>query len=89
MDIGQRVVTTGALLVSGLVARKVLDVGWKAVTGHEPPQDPDDPGVKMWEVVVFAAVSGALVGLSRQLATRTAAKWYGGPAAKEMQKKAS
>jgi hypothetical protein len=89
MDIGQRVVTTGALLVSGLVARKVLDVGWKAVTGHEPPQDPDDPGVKMWEVVVFAAVSGALVGLTRQLATRSAAKWYGGSAAKEMQKQAS
>ena len=89
MDIGQRVVTTGALLVSGLVARKVLDVGWKAVTGHEPPQDPDDPGVKMWEVVIFAAVSGALVGLTRQLATRSAAKWYGGSAAKEMQKQAS
>ncbi|KAE8762986.1 DUF4235 domain-containing protein [Georgenia thermotolerans] len=89
MDIGQRVVTTGALLVSGLVARKVLDVGWKAVTGHQPPQDPDDPGVKMWEVVIFAALSGALVGLTRQLAMRGVAKRFSGPAAKEAQQKAS
>ncbi|WP_448073723.1 DUF4235 domain-containing protein [Georgenia yuyongxinii] len=88
MDIGYRIVSTGALLLAGVVTHKVLDLGWRAVTGHEPPQDPDDPGVKMWEVITFAAVSGALVGLSRQLALRGAAKWYGGPAAKEIQKKA-
>jgi hypothetical protein len=88
MDIRYKVVSTGALLLAGLITHKVLDIGWKAVTGNEPPKDPDDVGVKMWEVITFAAVSGALVGLTRQLALRGAAKWYGGPAAKEIQKNA-
>ncbi|MFH5821661.1 DUF4235 domain-containing protein [Georgenia sp. AZ-5] len=88
MEMGYRVVSTGALLVAGLVTNKVLDLGWKAVTGHEPPHDPDDPGVKLWEVLTFAAVSGALVGLTRQLAVRGASKWYRGPGAQDVKRNA-
>jgi len=80
MDIGWKIVSTGSAVVAGILANKLLDVGWKAVTGHAPPgDDGDDPGVSFTEIVVFAAVSGAVVGLSRQLAQRGAAKWYGGP----------
>ena len=51
-----------------------------AVTGHEPPSDdPDGPTVSLTEIFVFAAVSGAVIGISRQLAQAGAAKWYGGP----------
>ncbi|MFD1506201.1 DUF4235 domain-containing protein [Georgenia yuyongxinii] len=88
MDIRYNMVNAGALLLAGLVTDRALKLGWKALTGHEPPQDPDDPGVKMWEVVTFAAVSGALVGLSRQLALRGASKWYSGPAAKQIDRRA-
>ncbi|MHB1064119.1 MAG: DUF4235 domain-containing protein [Georgenia sp.] len=88
MDIGWKLVSAGSLLVAGLVTHKVLNIGWKAVTGHTPPQDPDDPAVDLWEVVVFAAVSGALVGLSRQLALRSASKWYGGPGSRQVDRHA-
>lgn len=79
MDIGWKIVSTGSAVLAGLLANKLLDVGWKAVTGHNPPGDDDDPAVSLTEVIVFAAVSGAVIGLSRQLAQTGAAKWYGGP----------
>ncbi|QDB80492.1 DUF4235 domain-containing protein [Georgenia sp. 311] len=80
MDIGWKIVSTGSAVVAGILANKLLDLGWKAVTGHAPPGDDDgDPSVSFTEIVVFAAVSGAVVGLTRQLAQRGAAKWYGGP----------
>ncbi len=80
MDIGWKIVSAGSAVVAGLLANKLIDIGWKVVTGHEPPSDdPNDPTVSITEIVVFAAVSGAVVGLSRQLAQAGAAKWYGGP----------
>ncbi|HLT83344.1 MAG TPA: DUF4235 domain-containing protein [Phototrophicaceae bacterium] len=83
MDIGWKIVSAGSAVVAGLLANKVLDVGWKLVTGHNPPGDDDnDPAVSLTEIVVFAAVSGAVVGLARQLAQTGAAKWYGGPVEK-------
>ena len=88
MDIGWRAVSGGSFLLAGLLTNKILDVGWKAVTGHEPPHDPDDPGVALWEVLTFAVVSGALVGLTRQLALRGASKFYGGPGAGQIKKNA-
>lgn len=83
MDIGWKLVSAGSAVVAGLIASKVLDIGWKAVTGHKPPGDDDDPAVSLAEIIVFAAVSGAVVGLSRQLAQTGAAKWYGGPVEKK------
>jgi len=84
MDIGWEIVSTGSAVLAGLLANQLLDIGWKAVTGHEPPgDDNDDPAVSLTEVVVFAAVSGAVIGLSRQLAQAGAAKWYGGPVEKK------
>ena len=80
MDIGWKIVSAGSAIAAGFLANKILDVGWKLVTGHEPPSDdPDNPSVSLTEIVVFAAVSGAVIGISRQLAQAGAAKWYGGP----------
>jgi len=83
MDIGWKIVSTGSAVLACVLADKLLDLGWKAVTGHEPPGDDNDPAVSLTEVVVFAAVSGAVIGLSRQLAQTGAAKWYGGPVEKK------
>lgn len=67
-------------LVSALgaatVAKKVLNKGWTAATGKTPPANPADPGVQIWEAVLWAAVSGTLVALARMLATRKAAGYY-------------
>ncbi|MDO5700103.1 MAG: DUF4235 domain-containing protein [Bowdeniella nasicola] len=78
MDIGWKVVSAGAMGIAGTLASKVVTTGWKAVTGHNPPEDPEDPGVQLAEVLTFALISGALMGLARQLALTGASRWYGG-----------
>lgn len=71
----ERVVRTVATLAAGLVTSKVLKVVWKKVTGHEPPEDEKDQDLPLAEIVIFAAISGALVALARTYADRGATKW--------------
>jgi hypothetical protein len=62
--------------VGGKVARRALNSGWTAATGKEPPANPADPDVRMWEAVTWAAVSGTVVALARMLASRRAAGYF-------------
>ncbi|WP_380163708.1 DUF4235 domain-containing protein [Jannaschia sp. R86511] len=52
------------------VVNKALLVTWKAVTGHEAPEEPESPEVRAVEAILFAAISGALVTAVRTMATR-------------------
>jgi len=63
-------------LAGATVAKKALSTGWKAATGKEPPANPADPDVQMWEAVAWAAVSGTSVALARMLASRRAANYF-------------
>ena len=67
-------------LVSALgaaaLAKKAVNTSWKAATGKEPPANPADPEVDIWEAVAWAAVSGTLIALARMLASRRAAGYY-------------
>jgi len=63
-------------LAGATVAKKALNAGWKAATGKEPPANPADPDVEMWEAVAWAAVSGTAVALARMLASRRAANYF-------------
>lgn len=67
-------------LVSALgaaaAAKKVLNSGWTAATGKEPPENPADPDVDVWEAVTWAAVSGTAIGVARMMAGRRAARYY-------------
>ena len=65
-----------AALGGATVARKVLNSGWKAATGKNPPGNPADPDVDFREAVAWAAVSGTVVALARMLASRRAANYY-------------
>lgn len=58
------------------VAKKALNSGWTAATGKQPPANPADPDVEMWEAVAWAAVSGTAIALARMLASRRAANYY-------------
>ena len=58
------------------MARKSLTNAWQAATGKNPPANPADPDVDLWEAVLWAAVSGTAVQLARMLATRRAANYY-------------
>ena len=65
-----------ATLGAAMVAKKAMDTTWKAATGKEPPANPADPEVDIWEAVAWAAVSGTLIALARMLASRKAAGYY-------------
>jgi len=66
----------GSALLGATVAKKVLNTSWKAATGKQPPSNPADPDVALWEAVSWAAASGTFVALARMLATRRAANYY-------------
>ena len=72
-------VWTAFSLVAGLgaaaVTRKLIDRSWKAAAGKNPPENPADPDVDVWEAVLWAAVSGTFVALARMFAQRKAATY--------------
>ena len=63
-------------LVAAAAARKGLNTSWRAATGKQPPENPADPDVDIWEAVVWATVSGTAIGVARMLAGRRAANYY-------------
>lgn len=65
-----------AALGAAAIAKKGINTSWKAATGKNPPANPADPDVDIWEAVAWATVSGTLVQLARMLATRRAANYY-------------
>ena len=65
-----------AALSAAALAKKTLNTSWRAATGKNPPENPADPDVDVWEAVLWAAVSGTFVGLARMLAQRKAAGYY-------------
>lgn len=70
------VFSLGAALGAAAVAKKVIDGSWRAATGKNPPENPADPDVDLWEAVAWAAVSGTAIALARMLASRKAASYY-------------
>jgi hypothetical protein len=70
------VFSLGAALGAAAMAKKGLNTSWRAATGKNPPANPADPDVDLWEAVAWAAVSGTLIGIARMLATRKAAHYY-------------
>jgi hypothetical protein len=70
------VFSLGAALGAAAVARKALDKSWRVATGKQPPENPADPDVDIWEAVAWATVTGAFVALARMYAQRRAASYY-------------
>lgn len=70
------VFSLAAALGAAAVAKKALNTSWRAATGKNPPANPADPDVDVWEAVAWATVSGTLIAVARMLATRKAANYY-------------
>ena len=70
------VFSLASALGAAALAKKGLDTSWKAATGKQPPENPADPDVDLWEAVIWAGISGTLVALARMLAQRRAAGYY-------------
>lgn len=76
MNIGWKVVSAGAGIVSGFLANKIADGLWRAVVGREHPQE-DDYTEPLRDALVFSLVSAVVGSLVNQLIMRSTAKWYG------------
>lgn len=68
-----KIIGAAATLIAAWLVQKVISGVWKAQTGHKPPTADDDTNANLTELVTAAAVTGALVAISRVLATRGAA----------------
>jgi Protein of unknown function (DUF4235) len=71
-----RVIGTGSAVLAAAAAQKALSAAWKLATGDDPPTVPEDPETEWAEAIAWAALSGAVLGLARLLATRRAAQYY-------------
>ena len=70
------VFSLAAALGAAAVAKKTLNTSWRAATGKNPPENPADPDVQVWEAVLWAGFSGTVVALARMFAQRRAAGYY-------------
>lgn len=59
---------------AAFAARKLITLGWKQVTGREPPNDPHDPQVGIGEALSWAVVMGVGIETARLLAVRFATR---------------
>jgi hypothetical protein len=71
-DGASRAIGAVAAFASAFVARKIITLGWKRLTGKEPPSDPQDPLVGTGEALGYAIVMGVVMGAARVLAIRAA-----------------
>jgi hypothetical protein len=59
---------------AAFAAKKLLTMGWKAVTGKAPPEHPEDPQVAIAEALIWGVALGATVAAARLLATRATSR---------------
>ena len=69
----QRLAGVGAGVVGGWLVHRLVDVAWRRALGHPTPTVDDDE-CPLVEIVLAAAISGALVALIRLLTTRGTAR---------------
>ncbi|HEY0119667.1 MAG TPA: DUF4235 domain-containing protein [Cellulomonas sp.] len=68
-----RLAGVGAGLAAAWLAHRVVDALWRRTMGHATPSA-DDEDAPLAELAVATALSGALVALTRLLATRGTAR---------------
>ena len=69
MDIGWKLVSAGAGIVSGIIANKAVDVVWKSVSGRARPEE-DDFSEPLRTALVFSVVSAAVGAVVNELVMR-------------------
>ena len=70
-----RLAGLGIALVAGWVVQQLISAVWQRSVGHKPPKPEDAGDARIGEIALAAAITGAVVALSRVLATRGAAKY--------------
>ena len=67
-----RALEQAAGMIAVLAAQKVVRIGWRRVTGKEPPASPDDQQVPLGQAVAWTLLLGAAVTTARMFAIRYA-----------------
>lgn len=67
---------TLSAVAGAFVARKLLRIVWKALTGKTPPDKPESLDVGLAEALTWAVASGAAVGIARVVAQRQVASTW-------------
>lgn len=68
MDSKAKLLSLGAVAITGLIASKGVELAWKLATGKQPPSaESDDPIMK---AVIFAAFSAAAVTVVQAFASK-------------------
>jgi hypothetical protein len=70
-----RMLKAPAAMVASVAVQRGLHVGWKLVTGQEPPTAPDDKQVPLGQAVAWSALFGAAVAGARLIVGRYASAW--------------
>ena len=71
-----KVLATLSAIVAAAAADRALTLIWRGATGDKPPTVPEDPETTWVEAASWAALSGAVMGVARMMATRRAAAYY-------------
>jgi hypothetical protein len=79
-DAGAKAIKALVGMGAAFVARKIIILAGKKITGREPPEHPEDPQVALHDALLWGIVVGAGVHTARVLATRAAAKHLQGDA---------
>ena len=66
-------VATGAAVGAVMVTKPLIERGWRVAFGSEPPGNPAHQDVTWRDAMLWAVVTGALVGVARLVAQRLAA----------------
>ncbi len=74
MKILIKILSIGASLAAGAMARKALTAGWRKGTGRKPPKEADDLNNPLPGVMIFALVTAATGALIQVLTQRMAKK---------------
>lgn len=71
-----KLVGTAAAIGAGVLAKKLSEGGWKAVMATDPPANPEDPDTELYEAILWAAVSGAVIALARMAVSRQWTRYF-------------
>ncbi len=66
-------VASSAAVGAVVLTKPLVERAWRLIVGSEPPGNPADQDVAWRDAILWALVTGALVGLIRLIAQRTAA----------------
>lgn len=68
-----------AAIGAAAASRNVLESGWRAATGTEPPISPDSDDATWLESLTWGVVTGAIIGIVRVLSRHgasSARRWW-------------